>query len=85
MSERTKHSSIGDENMYSLLLGRFYLILGFSTYRKFREKWINDKIGNAVYFIAISLIVSSYGIVIILGAVPSSRKHSSCLVPLPQI
>ena len=67
------HSRIGDENMYGLLLGLFYFILGFSTYRKFREKWINDKIENAVYFIAISLIVSSYGIVIILGAVPSSR------------
>jgi ABC-type arginine/histidine transport system permease subunit len=59
--------------MYSLLLGLFYLFLGFSAYRKFRDKWINDKIGNAVFFIAISLIVSSYSIVIILGAVPSSR------------
>ena len=49
-SVRTKHSSIGDENMYSLLLGLFYLFLGFSAYRKFREKWINDKIGNAVFF-----------------------------------
>ena len=36
--------------MYSLLLGLFYLFLGFSTYRKFREKWINDKIGNADLF-----------------------------------
>ncbi len=37
MSVRTKHLSIGDENMYGLLLGLFYLFLGFSTYRKFRE------------------------------------------------